>query len=146
MSRRDPFDEIEQLFDQMSQQFERASESVDGGALGLGAVGSGVDVDVRDAGDRYVVTADLPGCESDDVDVRLEDDTLHVDADFETGSETAEGDYIRRERTHRSVSRAVTLPRPVDADGVTATCRNGVLTVDLPKAEPDADATAIDVE
>jgi len=120
MSRNDPFGEIERLFDQ----------------FGLDVEGGGVAVDVLDAGDAIEVTADLPGYETDDIDVQLrEGRRLTVIAEAESESEREEGQFVTRERRRQSVSRTVRLPEPVDEAGTEATYTNGVLTVRLPKRE-----------
>jgi len=120
MSRNDPFGEIERLFDQ----------------FGLDVEGGGVAVDVLDAGDAIEVTADLPGYETDDIDVQLQEGRrLTVIAEAESESEREEGQFVTRERRRQSVSRTVRLPEPVDEAGTEATYTNGVLTVRLPKRE-----------
>ncbi|GAA0650735.1 hypothetical protein GCM10009019_12010 [Salarchaeum japonicum] len=106
--------------------------------------GTRLAVDVEDAGDAFVVTADLPGFEKDDIDVHLREDTLQIDATHEESADTGE-DYIRRERSKRSVTRSLTLPEAVEDDAVSASFNNGVLTVELPKADEEDDSTSIDI-
>ena len=111
---------------------------------GMGTIG----VDLADRGDEFVLTAGVPGFERDDIDLRLSDNTVHVDAERER-DETEERDefYDGSERERRSMSRSVRLPEPVDGDAVEASHRNGVLTVTLPKEEPTAvDGRSIEVE
>ncbi|QDX40094.1 Hsp20/alpha crystallin family protein [Salarchaeum sp. JOR-1] len=135
--RRSPFDEFERLFDRMSNQFDEFEEF---------DVESRLAVDVEDTGDAFVVTADLPGFEKEDIDVHLRDDTLQVDATHEASPEDdVQEQYIRRERSKRSVSRSLSLPESVDEDAVSASFNNGVLTVELPKASGEDDSTSIDI-
>jgi HSP20 family protein len=131
-----PFQDIEQIFDRMSREF--------GGGAFAGAAGS-VAVDVEERDDAFVVTADVPGYEKDDIDVTLADRTLRIRAERETETEAREADYLRRERRETSASRSVRLPGDVDEEGITATYKNGVLTVTLPKRE-GGDGHRIDVE
>ena len=133
--RQNPFDELEQLLNRMGQELE-AEEWPGAG---------GVDVDLADHGDRYVVTADLPGYEKADIDVQLVSGALVIEADRELATEEDGPDYLRRERRRESVSRRLSLPDPVDEEGVSARHTNGVLTVDLPKQETDV-GTSIDVD
>lgn len=142
MTRRsNPFEELERLMDRLNRQFDTDL----GGVEDLDRMGGGIAVDVRDAGDEYVVSADLPGFDTDDIEVELHDDHLDVTADHEEDT-AEEGDtYVRRERRHRSVARTVSLPGPVDEERVDASYKNGVLTVTLPKAEPD-EGHSIEVE
>lgn len=103
-------------------------------------------VDVEDTGDAFVVTADLPGFEKEDIDVHLRDDALQIDATHEESPEKdVKEQYIRRERSKRSVSRSLSLPEAVDEDAVSASFNNGVLTVELPKSRDEDDSTSIDI-
>lgn len=137
MTRRtNPFEEIERVLDRMSQLGEEFEET---------EVSSTVAVDVEDRDDEFVVTADLPGFDTEDVDVELRDSTLSISASrIEESEEEEEGTYVRRERRERSLSRSVELPGPVDPDDVDATYQNGVLTVTLGKAEESGHS--IDIE
>jgi HSP20 family protein len=125
---RNPFDDIERMFDRMSNRLEPFDE---------GAFQGSVAVDVEETDDAYVVTADLPGFDREGIDVELAGDRLTLSATHtETESEErdeAEGRYLRRERRQQSVSRSIRLPEPVDEDAAEADYSNGVLTVTLPK-------------
>lgn len=138
------------MMNRMSRQFE---ESMGGSELGQLTGGDGTSIDVADHGDEFVVTADLPGYETEDIDLSLRGDELRIDAEREQESETSDEDgeggtarYIRKERRHQSVSRAVTLPEQVDEENVSAQYRNGVLTVTLPKMRAEeGDSHQIDI-
>ncbi|MFB6295795.1 MAG: Hsp20/alpha crystallin family protein [Halobacteriales archaeon] len=135
MRRDNPFEKIEEMLERMDQEFGTDP-------FGMGA--SSAPVDVRDAGDEFVVTAELPGFEKEDIEVTLADRTLRIDADRD--SETAtEGEYIRRERRRESTSRSVHLPEAVAEEGIEASHSNGVLTVTLPKQDAEG-GTQIDIE
>ncbi|MCU4926032.1 Hsp20/alpha crystallin family protein [Halobacteria archaeon AArc-dxtr1] len=138
--RRNPFDELEEMLNRVSRQVE---EGVTAG--GLQTPGS-VAVDVVDAGEAYTVTADLPGYETEDLELTLTEGTLQLEAARERSREHQEGEYVRRERTGQTVSRRIRLPEPVDEEGVSATYNNGVLTVRLPKETPGGDSKQIDIE
>jgi HSP20 family protein len=152
--RRNPFEELEEMMNRMSRQFE---ESMGGSELRqLTGDKGGAAVDVADRGDELVVTADLPGYRTEDIDLTLRGDELTINAEREQEAEAhqaGEGDpgtdqprYIRKERRHQSVSRAVTLPEEVDEQNVSAEYRNGVLSVTLPKAHADeGDSHRIDI-
>lgn len=138
--RRNPFEDLETLFDRLSNQFEETVTG-EGGLPVPGTVG----VDVADTGEEFVVTADLPGYDTDDVDLRLVDDALLLEARRDGEETYEEGTYIRRERTQRTVDRRVRLPEPVDEENVEATYNNGVLTVTLPKLSGGAGGHEIDI-
>ena len=145
MSRRTPFDEIEQLFERMGRQFEDASQQWE--AWNPQEVGtSTASVDVVDDGDEFRVTVDLPGFEPDDVDLRLVDRTLYLDATRSEETSVDEENFVHQERTHESITRSVQLPEPVDVDDVTATMENGVLSLTVPKVDPTSNGHPIDIE
>ncbi|SIR58057.1 HSP20 family protein [Haladaptatus litoreus] len=143
MSRRkNPFDELEEMFERMGRQFDEM-----GGQLGGGMdwQTGGISVDVVDNGDEYVVTADLPGFEKDDLDITLQENRLRISAEHESEVKEEGEEYLRQERSQRSVSRTVSLPDPVDESSVSAEYRNGVLTVSLPKINGSDDSHNIEV-
>lgn len=143
MNRRNPFDEIERFFERMSEQFE----DMDDWSSFETALPSRLKIDIADHGEEYEVTADLPGYDKEDIEVELAEDRLRIAAEHEAESEEEEpGRYVKRERSKQSVSRSVTLPEPVDEEGVEARFRNGVLTVTLQKAGGGEDAHRIDIE
>lgn len=139
--RRNPFDELEDVFDRLSRQVE------EGMSRGTGfPVPGSVAVDVVDELDEYVVHADLPGYDTDDIELTLGDGTLTLEATRVEDDEHVESRYLRRERTERSVSRRIRLPEPVDEDAVAASYDRGVLTVTLPKETGGEDSRRIDIE
>lgn len=128
----------------MSQQFDRAAEDLGTGLEPL--VGDTVRVDLEDHDDEFVLRADLPGFETDDIDLRVTSDSVHIDARRTESSEIGdeEGTYLRRERHQRSVSRSIPLPDPVDEDGGEAEFSAGVLTVTLPKHDDEGESIQIE--
>ncbi|ADD04180.2 Hsp20-type molecular chaperone [Natrialba magadii ATCC 43099] len=160
--RSSPFDGIEELLDKLNRQLETAArsweQSVDGGGQGRDRrqfnfsmdVGSGsTSLDIADEDEEFIVTVDVPGYEADDLDIRLAGELLTIEGEREhaEGHDDEErGVYIRREREVQSFSRKVTLPAAVDSDGVDATINNGILTIRLPKREPDSESHRIDID
>lgn len=143
LGKRSPFEELERLFERMNRQFEERMGEMDMEMLGM----ESMSVDIADQDDEFVVTADLPGFEKEDIDLRISDSTLRIRAErSEEMEESEEGEYIRRERSQRTVSRTVPLPEPVDEESVRARYHNGVLTVTLPKMHAGEDAKSIDIE
>lgn len=129
-----PFRDLEEFLDSVTEQFE-----------GMETQRSGTPrVDIEDAGENFVVTADLPGFGKDDVEVQIRGDTLSIEAEHDEDRKQELSDsYVRRERRHTSVSRDITFPEPVDQTETKATYKNGVLRVELPKARQ---ATGTEVE
>ncbi|MDR9412144.1 MAG: Hsp20/alpha crystallin family protein [Haloferacaceae archaeon] len=143
MPRTPPFDDFDDLFSRLATQFEEMGRQFDMTRMGGGAAA----VDLRDSGDRFEVTADLPGYSTEEIDLSVSGQVLHIHAD-RTMAETEEAEgYIRQERQQAAVERRVQLPEPVVADEAGASYNNGVLTVTLPKEAPrDDGAHHIDVE
>jgi HSP20 family protein len=138
MNRTNPFDEIEQFF----------GRTPFGGDRAWGRDLRTTDVDIAEYDDEFVVMADLPGYDREDIDVRATDGRITISAEHDTEHEDGDRRYLRRERRHESVTRSVDLPASVIESDATATFQNGVLTVTLPK-EMNTDSDGghhIDVE
>ncbi|MXV60733.1 Hsp20 family protein [Natronorubrum sp. JWXQ-INN-674] len=158
--RPNPLDGLEEWIDRMNRQLETAARSWESeldnrSHLDLSMGGSSTQLDLADTGAEFVVTVDVPGYETDDLELRVRGETLEIsgerdrelfEGDAEGEAAHSAGTYIRRERETRSFSRQVRLPEPVDIDAVTAGVNNGILTVRLPKREPTGDAHEIDIE
>jgi HSP20 family protein len=146
-SRSNPFEELEHLLDRMSRQFDDATRMWETeNPFGRGASEmEAMAIDLVEEDDEFVVTADLPGFERDDVEIRVTDHTLRIEAEHEESTEEREEDYLRRERRHESMRRSIRLPDEVDKEAVTARMQNGVLTVTLPRLEAE-EARSIDIE
>lgn len=89
----------------------------------------GLDVEDRDS--EIFVRAEIPGFESNELDVQLSDRLLTIKA--EKKSEGKEGNGSTAE--YRSYHRSITLPAGIKAEGIKASYRNGVLEIHLPKSE-----------
>lgn len=92
-------------------------------------------VDIRETADEVVVEAELPGVRKEDIDVRIEDNTLFLRGERKEEHEERHGDFFRTERSFGTFQRAFTLPSPIDSQKVRAVFRNGMLTLHLPKSE-----------
>ncbi|SDK99944.1 Hsp20/alpha crystallin family protein [Natronorubrum texcoconense] len=138
--RKNPFEDIEEMLDRVSRQVESGMTSG-----GLQVPGS-VPADVVDTGEEYLVTADLPGYETDDIELTLSEGTLRLEASREDEEASSEGRYLRRERTRTSANRRIRLPEPVEEEEVSAGYENGVLTVRLPKVTGGETSKEIDIE
>jgi HSP20 family protein len=95
-------------------------------------------LDVAERGDAYVVDAELPGVDPDQVDVRFEQNVLTIrgtkPASFDVSSD-GELRVFAAERVHGSFERSVRLPEFVDAERIDAQFANGLLTITIPKAQ-----------
>jgi HSP20 family protein len=89
--------------------------------------------DVEEYADRFELHIDLPGVVPGDVDITLEDGVLVLAGDRGIGRPAEQPVNFRRERGTGKFQRRFLLPETVDAERVTATGQNGVLTVTIPK-------------
>jgi HSP20 family protein len=102
-------------------------------------------LDVAETKDAMIVQAELPGIEAKDIGIELTGDLLTLKGEKEKMTEEKEERYHRAERTYGAFLRSVRLPMAVDGTKVTATFKNGVLVVTLPKT-PAAKGTMIPVK
>ena len=92
-------------------------------------------VNLYEASDGYVLTAELPGLTADDVEVSLEGSTVTLRGERSTERfEDEEVSLHRRERQSGRFQRAFELPCRIDGDKVEAVHKNGILMLRLPKA------------
>lgn len=97
--------------------------------------------DVQETNKEVIVTAEMPGVNKGDINIRLRDSTLEISAEKKHEAEGKEKDYYLAERTYRKFYRALSLPAKVLSDKAKATYKNGVLEIRLPKAEPEKKTT-----
>lgn len=102
-------------------------------------------VDIIERDDKYVLRADVPGIEADEIKIEVEDDVLTVSAEHEESEEEEKANYLRRERRYGSASRSITLPKGVTPDQVEATCKDGVIEVSVPKPKAAEERNAITI-
>jgi HSP20 family protein len=90
-------------------------------------------VDVADTKDAFMVTAEIPGIDPKEITLTLDGDTLTVKGEKRHEKEEKEETYFRMERAYGAFARTIPLPAPVETGKVTATFKNGILMVKLPK-------------
>ncbi len=86
------------------------------------------------SGDDVIVRAELPGIKVNDLDIQVVNDVLTIKGERKAGTESTRATYLRRERNYGTFARSLVLPEKVDVDNVTASYKQGVLTVKLPKS------------
>jgi HSP20 family protein len=90
-------------------------------------------VDIVDKGNAYEITAELPGMDESNIDVKFADGTLTIKGEKRDEKEEKKKEYCLSERRYGSFQRSFGVPDGVDADKIEANFKNGVLTVTLPK-------------
>ena len=102
-------------------------------------------VDVVEEKDRFVLRADLPGVNADDIEISMDKGLLTISGErHQEKHEQAEGLH-RLERATGKFYRRFSLPETVDADGIAAKSVNGILEVTIPK-QPQVQARRISVQ
>ena len=93
--------------------------------------------DIRDAGDKFVLEAELPGFDKGDIKLDVKDGLLTITAEHSENQEQkdAKGIYMRRERRYGSFSRTFDVSG-IDENAITAVYNNGILELTLPKLAP----------
>jgi len=129
---RDPFNVTtlrRQMDDMFDQFFPFSGLSVLKGETGL-------QVDVADEGNAYLVTANVPGLNAKNLDVRVSEEGVTIKGAFNEEKEDKKQNYLVRERRSGSFARTIPLPHS-DPDKATAKFKDGVLELTVPKREAD---------
>ena len=126
-----PTDRLSTLRDEVNRLFDFSWPSRDSGLFS----GWSPALDVHDDKDSLSVQVELPGVKKDEIDIALHDGVLTVSGERKIERERKEGETFRSERYFGKFQRSVTLPTAVDAGKVKASYKDGILTIDLPKAE-----------
>ena len=122
-----PFDEFMQPF--FSRNF---------GSLWSEFGGKEPNIDLQDRGDHYVLTAELPGFDRKDVEVKVSDSALELKGEKRTEKESEGRGSTQRQSSSSYVQRYMALPEEVVSEKASGTMKNGVLELKLPKREPKA--------
>lgn len=102
-------------------------------------------VDIFEEKDRYLLRADVPGVNPEDINVSMDNGILNVSGERRAEARSEDATAQRVERVAGRFFRHFTLPESTDADAITAKCSNGILEVSIPKL-PEVQARRITVE
>ncbi|MDX1388748.1 MAG: Hsp20/alpha crystallin family protein [Acidobacteriota bacterium] len=119
--------------DEARRDIERLFDSLTGYA-GLKTAGVFPAINVTEDADSVYVRAELPGIDTEDLDISMENDTLTISGERKMAAEDDAVSYHRREREWGAFRRSFSLPTRVESDKVRARYTDGILTVTLPKA------------
>ena len=105
-------------------------------------------VDIFETHDRaFVVKAELPDMKRDDINVTFENGVLTLTGERKAEFDDTQGTFHRSERAYGRFTRSFTLPATVDANGIHAAYKDGVLTIRVPqREEAKPRQIAVDVE
>jgi HSP20 family protein len=90
-------------------------------------------IDVMEEDDKFLVKAELPGVKEEDINVSISGNTLTIEGEKRSESESKKNGYHYSETSYGSFSRSLSIPSTVDVDKIDADCQDGVLKITLPK-------------
>ncbi len=141
--------DTESIFDQMQHTYDsiarRAFEIFDGNGRWFGhdladwlqaesEILHPVHLQIMDSDDSLTVRAEVPGFTTKELEINIEPRQLTISGKHETKEESKKGKTIYSERCAQEILRSIALPAEVDSSKVTATLKDGVLNIEMPKA------------
>lgn len=90
-------------------------------------------LEMKETKKAFKITAEVPGMEAGDIDVTVEDDVLRIAGEKQTERDEEEEGYSYSERSYGSFERRIRLPAIANEAKIQAKCRDGVLTITIPK-------------
>ena len=131
----DPFEDMVRLQREVNRLFEDNGRGGRANPEHASARTWAPAVDIHEDADSITVKADLPGLRQEDIDIELHGDTLTLKGTREFTDTQRKDSYVRVERSYGQFQRSFTVGVPVRADAVSASYKDGVLEVTLPKSE-----------
>lgn len=135
----DPFRQFRSLQGEINRLFEQGAETSTGQLAPWP-----MRVDIREDDHQVTIKADIPGMEQKDIQVNVDNGTLTIAGERAFVDEENKDLYHRVERSYGRFSRSFQLPNTTDVNGITASYKQGVLEINLPKRE-EAKPRAIQV-
>ena len=126
---------IWQEMDQLQREMNRLFDTSNRGQVFSAPSYPAINIWTND--DGQLISAEMPGVHPDDIDIDVTGDALSISGERKPDKVAEEARYHRRERSYGSFSRTIQLPFMVDTNKVEANFKNGVLMINLPRAEAD---------
>ena len=102
-------------------------------------------MDVEDAGEKYVISAELAGVSRDEIDVELNEGRLSISVNKQESEEEKSKTYLHKETSSWSATRGIYL-KDASTSGLTAKLEGGILTVNVPKQTEKENVTKIQID
>ena len=131
----DSMRDISAIQEKMNQLFEDTLSRTRGREEGLGTGMWAPAVDIYETNEAVVVKAELPGLAKEQVGIEIKDGLLTLRGERKIEKDVKEENYHRIERAYGTFQRAFSLPASVDQERISATLKNGILELILPKKE-----------
>lgn len=126
-----PFREMDDLLARFQRGYGRSLSNDDSLPLATWAPA----VDISETPKEYVVKAELPGLKKEEVKVTLNNGVLTLSGERKSEKEQKDEKFHRVERSYGSFTRSFSLPEDIVSEGVTAECKDGVVTVRVARSE-----------
>ncbi len=133
ITRLTPFTDVAVLQNRLNSIFHDFARPQESGSESLAAGAFVPPVDIYEDAQKLALTFEVPGIRPEDVDVRIENNTLTVKGDRNYPNDQKEENFRRIERRYGSFVRSFTLPQTVDTEQISAQSENGVLVIELRK-------------
>lgn len=132
-STKEVFDQMHKMFNQM-QNFSKDLN-----------FRSSVPVDIKEEDGKVVLTADLPGVQKDNINLKADEDSVEISAESSTEVKEENEKYLRKERSSRSFRRVISWPTSIDSETIKAEYEDGVLRVEAEKKDSSG-GNSIEIE
>ncbi|MFQ5598133.1 MAG: Hsp20/alpha crystallin family protein [Nitrospiria bacterium] len=122
---------VEALLDELAEDFDRSP-------FGFGGRKNAAfhpQLNLLENDTAYEVSVELPGLDTKDIDLTVENDVLSIRGEKKNESNGKEGNVYRMERTYGTFQRAILFPSPIDEEKVEAKFEKGILNIKLPKTQ-----------
>ena len=129
----DPFRDLVTLRERMNRLFEDVFTSARGEEKDLISTSWAPAVDIYEDENQLVLTAEIPGIDEKDIEIKIEDNTLSIQGERKMEKETKEENYHRLERAYGSFYRSFTLPNYINQENIQAEHANGLLKITMSK-------------
>ena len=128
-----PWNTMEQLRREMGRMFEQHPSAEEGSSIATSDWTPAVDI--KETEKDFVIHADIPGVDPDNIDVHMENGMLSIKGERESETKEEREGYKRVERQSGAFYRRFSLPDTADADKISAQSKHGVLEITIPKQE-----------
>jgi HSP20 family protein len=129
----EPFRDLMTMQDRMTRLFDETLAHIWKEEMPRGAWSPPVDILEKE--NEVVLKVDLPEMVQSEIDIKVEENTLIIQGERKFFKETPDSHYLQIERPYGTFQRHFTIPRTIDLEKITASYRDGVLRVVLPKKE-----------
>lgn len=111
---KDPFGKMQKMFEELQDMVPQQQS---------------IPIDIRQENDQIIVSADMPGVEKDEINIRADKETVEISAEASQEIREENEKYLRRERSSRTFRRTVRWPKEIDPETVSAEYNDGVLEI-----------------